>query len=98
MTPIDDGKLFDVREIPCASKHAHIFDRWSLLTVGDYFVLRNGHDPLPLKRHFELELGDDAFGWEYLVRKQEFVDIKITKLREARPSPSVGGFHCGDED
>lgn len=71
---------FDVREIPCRVKHAQILQRWADLAVGEYFVLINDHDPVPLYYQFEAQF-PDAFDWVYLRRGPEEYQVKITKRR-----------------
>ena len=39
----------DVRPIPCSIKHGLILKTWRELPVGDYFILLNDHDPVPLR-------------------------------------------------
>ena len=80
-TPIDASKMLDVRSIPCSSKHGLILQRWCDLPVNDFFVLVNGHDPVPLRYQFEAEY-PGAFRWEHLANAPENVQIKITKLRD----------------
>ena len=70
---------FDGRDIPCRTKHAQIFQRWTDLPVGAHFVLINDHDPVPLYYQFDA-LFRGAFGWEYLVDGPSEYHIKITRL------------------
>lgn len=74
----DPTKVFDVRPIPGRVKHALIFQRWLELAVGDYFVLLNDHDPVPLRYQFEGQFGG-AFAWEYLEKGPVEFRVKITK-------------------
>lgn len=69
----------DVRPIPCSTKHGKILQRWFSLPVGDYFILLNDHDPVPLRYQFEAEF-PGAFTWEHLERGPEDFRVKITKL------------------
>ena len=78
--PAEAGKVMDVRSIPCAVKHGLILKTWGELAAGDYFILLNDHDPLPLHRQFEAEF-PGAFTWEYLERGPSDFRIKITKFR-----------------
>lgn len=70
---------FDVRRIPCRSKHAQIFQRWADLPVGAHFILVNDHDPIPLYYQFKA-LFQDAFDWEYLVDGPVEFQVKIRRL------------------
>ena len=94
-SPSIDPARFDVREIPCRVKHAQIFQRWSDLAVGEYFVLVNDHDPVPLYYQFAAQF-PEAFEWEYLQRGPDEFQVKITKLaavHAAAPAPAARS--CG---
>lgn len=95
---LSDSSVFDVREIPCRVKHGQIFQRWLDLPVGEFFVLVNDHDPVPLYYQFAAQF-PGAFTWEYLARGSDEVRVKITKLSavsapEAIPAPPAAGG-CG---
>lgn len=89
--PIDPAKIFDGRNVPCTVKHGRIIQRWLDLAVGDYFVLRNDHDPERMRQKFETEW-PGTFSWEHLQRGPEDFQVKITK-REAvtRVAEPAGG-------
>lgn len=88
---IPPEKIFDVREIPGAVKHKQIFERWLGLAVGDYFVLKNDHDPVPLRYQFQAEFAG-AFNWEYLTKGPQIFEVKISKLRAvSAPAPASCG-------
>ncbi len=70
----------DVRPIPCSIKHGLILKTWRALPVGDYFVLLNDHDPVPLRYQFEAEF-PGAFKWEYMGRGPDDFRVKLTKLQ-----------------
>jgi uncharacterized protein (DUF2249 family) len=78
---IDNSKVMDVRPIPCSIKHGLILKTVFELPVGDYFILLNDHDPIPLRYQFQAEFGD-AVRWEYLERGPEDFRVKITKEQE----------------
>ena len=88
MTPIPNivgpDKVMDVRPIPCSIKHGLILQTWFNLPVGDYFILLNDHDPVPLRYQFQAEFGQ-AFNWEYVERGPEDFRVKITKLAAVAP-------------
>ena len=92
-TLIDNDKVMDVRPIPCSIKHGLILKTWRELPVGDFFILLNDHDPVPLRYQFLAEFGG-AFTWDYLERGPEDFRVKITKLQElpeASHNPSPRG-------
>ena len=78
---IGNDKVMDVRPIPCSIKHGLILKTWRELRVGDYFILLNDHDPVPLRYQFQAEFGG-AFTWDYLQRGPEDFRVKITKVQE----------------
>ena len=78
-TPVDPA-LLDVRESPCSHKHAQIFGRWDELPVGGHFILVNHHDPVPLRSKFSACF-PGAFTWEYLLRAENEVRIRISRLK-----------------
>lgn len=84
-------RLLDVRSIPCSIKHGLILQTFKDLAVGEYFVLVNGHDPVPLFYQFSAEW-PGTFTWEHLVRLPEEVHVKITKVKalvESGPAPTA---------
>lgn len=91
-TTIPEEKIFDVRTI-FSERHQRIFDRFQELSEGDYFVLRNGHDPIPLRRQFE-QLLPGCFTWDYLDPGVDFVQVKITKLRSGETDAAVNDCRC----
>ena len=79
-SPVGADKVMDVRPIPCSIKHGLILKTWRELPVGDYFILLNDHDPVPLRYQFNAEF-PGACGWEYVERGPEDFRVKITKLK-----------------
>ena len=78
--------VLDVRPLPGRTKHAQIFQRWSDLPVGGFFVLVNDHDPVPLRYQFEAQF-KGAFAWQYLLQGPDEFRVLITKLK-AVPAPA----------
>ena len=70
----------DVTVIPPRDKHPTIFQTYDALSVGESFVLRNDHDPAPLRYQFTYER-PDAFGWEYLEQGPEVWRVRISRTR-----------------
>lgn len=79
-TLIGQDKVLDVRPIPCSIKHGLIIRTWLALTPGDYFILLNDHDPVPLYYQFAAQW-PGAFTWEHLVKGPDEFRVKITKLK-----------------
>jgi uncharacterized protein (DUF2249 family) len=90
---IGPDKVMDVRPIPCSVKHGLIIKNWLDLAVGDYFVLLNDHDPVPLYYQFAAQW-PGAFTWEHLVKGPEF-RVKITKLKATAQPGGEASECCG---
>ena len=91
---IGPDKIMDVRPIPCSVKHGLIIKNWLELAVGDYFILLNDHDPVPLYYQFSAEW-PGAFTWEHLVKGPDEFRVKITKLVPVgEPAQAIAGS-CG---
>ena len=86
--------MLDVRETPCSIKHGLILQTFINLPVGDHFILRNGHDPVPLKYQFEAEF-PGRFTWEHVHRRPEDVAVKITKTQSLAETPAEVPHCCG---
>ena len=72
-----DATLLDPRV-----KHATIFARFDALEPGEFLILQNDHDPIPLR--FQLEnIRGDIFTWEYLEQGPDLFRIKISKNKIA---------------
>jgi uncharacterized protein (DUF2249 family) len=74
-----------------------ILKTWRELAVGDYFILLNDHDPVPLRYQFDAEF-PGSFTWEHLERGPEDFRVKITKIQPlpfpAVPSATPGSYGC----
>jgi len=79
-TQLGPDRVLDVREVPCSTKHGLILQTFLDLREGEHFILRNGHDPVPLRYQFDAEF-PGAFTWEHLHRLPEDVAVKITKTK-----------------
>jgi uncharacterized protein (DUF2249 family) len=84
----DSDKVMDVRPIPCSIKHGLIIKQWLELPVGEYFILLNDHDPVPLYYQFAAQW-PDAFIWQHLVKGPDEFRVKITKLKSTAPIDEV---------
>jgi len=90
---IGPGLVMDVREIPCSIKHGLILHTCVELPVGDYFILRNGRDPVHLRE--EIAAGwPGALAWEYLVQRPDEVRVKITKLKAVSAGADRSSDHA----
>ncbi|MDX2111794.1 MAG: DUF2249 domain-containing protein [Verrucomicrobiota bacterium] len=78
---IPEDKIFRGTQIPCSIKHGLILGRARALKKGDFFVLENDHDPIPLGYQFKAE-NPGEFSWEYLERGPENYQVKITRIED----------------
>ncbi len=91
---IGPDRVMDVRPIPCSVKHGLIIRTWLELAVGEYFILLNDHDPVPLFYQFSAQW-PEAFTWEHLVNGPDEVRVKITKLKPAGTPAQITPGRCG---
>ena len=87
-------RMLDVRETPCSVKHGLILQTFVGLPVGEHFILRNGHDPVPLRYQFEAEF-PGCFAWDYVHRRPEDVAVKITKTQAFAAKTTETPHCCG---
>ena len=88
-------RMLDVRDTPCSNKHGLIIQTFVDLKVGEQLVLRNGHDPVPLRYQFEAEF-PDSFTWEHVHNLPEDVAVRITKLNAMAGATNVVANSCGN--
>jgi len=77
---IGPDKVLDVRTIPCSIKHGLVLRTWDALPAGDYFILHNDHDPVPLRYQIDAEY-PGTLQWDYVERAPESCQVKLTKLK-----------------
>jgi uncharacterized protein (DUF2249 family) len=70
------------------------YKTWRELPVGDYFILLNDHDPVPLRYQFEAEF-PGACSWEYVERGPEDFRVKITKVQPLPDAENANPSACG---
>ena len=91
---IGPDRVMDVRPIPCSIKHGLIIQTWIDLPVGEYFILLNDHDPVPLYYQFSAHW-PGTFTWQHLVKEPQEVRVKITKLKALAPALGSVPECCG---
>ena len=82
----------DVRTIPPYERHATIFGQFDDLEVGQALVIVNDHDPVPLRRQFDLR-SPGQFQWSYLQAGPQLWRVQIDKV--AGQADSGGGCCSG---
>lgn len=79
-TYIGADRVLDVREIPCSTKHPLLVRTFMELPAGEYFIIRNGHEPAQLRDQFAAQW-PGTFTWESLPAAPGEFCIKVTKLK-----------------
>lgn len=78
--------VIDVRPIPKPQRHPLIFDALEPLTVGQSVVIKNDHNPIPLRGQVEAIYGGQ-FEWRYLEEGPE-----VFRLQFTRRAPAPAGW------
>lgn len=68
--------LLDVRTMVPRERHPAIFSAFERLGSGEHIVLTADHDPVPLRRQFDMKHAQQ-FSWEYLERGPSAWRIRI---------------------
>jgi uncharacterized protein (DUF2249 family) len=89
----EPDKVLDVREVPCATKHPLLVGTFIQLPVGDYFIIRNGHEPVRLHEQFAAQW-PGAFAWEKLPANPGEFRVKVTKLKPLAVSAAPIATRC----
>lgn len=76
--------VIDVRSIPKPQRHPIIFDAMEPLQIGESIVVKNDHNPLPLRGQVEAIYGEQ-FSWNYLEEGPEVFRLQFTRRA---PSPA----------
>lgn len=69
----------DIIPIEPKFKHSTIMKTFDELKEGDAFILKNDHDPVPLKYQFEAEKKGE-YSWEYIEEGPEIWKVKIGRM------------------
>ena len=78
---MSDTQELDVTQIEPRKKHPTIFETFDALEAGESFVLRNDHDPVPLRYQFQAER-PEQFEWQYLEQGPELWRVRLTRTTE----------------
>ncbi len=88
-------ETLDVTKIEPRLKHSTICDKFDALISGDWFIIKNDHDPIPLYYQMLAERGN-VFDWEYLSKGPEIYEVKITKLKKEETPTTIGTLVAKD--
>ena len=69
----------DVRPIPKPQRHPLIFAEMEKLNVGESVVVKNDHNPIPLRGQVE-ELFAGEFEWSYLEEGPDVFRLCFTRI------------------
>ena len=75
--------VIDVRSIPKPQRHPLIFEAMDTLEVGQSVIVKNDHNPIPLRGQVEAIYGAQ-FDWHYLEEGPELFRLQFTR-REPAP-------------
>jgi len=81
----------DVRPIPKPQRHPQIFGVLDTLAVGESLIIKNDHNPIPLRKQVEGLYGTE-FEWNYLEEGPEVFRLCFTRKEAAK-----GTFRPGQE-
>lgn len=89
-----EAAVIDVRAIPKPQRHPIIFDAMEPLAVGESIMVKNDHNPLPLRGQVETIYGEQ-FSWNYLEEGPEVFRLQFTRRSSApagwqRPASKKG--------
>ena len=84
----DDVNILDATLLNPGVKHATIFARFDDLQPGEFLILHNDHDPIPLRFQLENTRGN-IFTWEYLEQGPDLFRIKISKNKVATSGEKI---------
>ena len=73
----------DVRPIPKPQRHPLIFAEMEKLNVGESVVVKNDHNPIPLRGQVK-ELFAGEFEWSYLEEGSDVFRLCFTRIAPAR--------------
>ncbi len=75
---IAQEKLLDARDIPCEARQSQVFSRARGLVPGDYFVLVNTINPVPMRYLLE-DAHPGCFTWDYLQNGPDLYAVRISR-------------------
>ncbi|MFT3870498.1 MAG: DUF2249 domain-containing protein [Nibricoccus sp.] len=82
LSTIPAEKIYDARTLSCEVKQPQVFARARNLAPGDYFVLINGHNPLPL-RYLLDSAHPGQFSWENIQQDPNAFAVRVSRLKPA---------------
>ena len=74
----ENSRELDVRPIPGPQRHPQIFGELDTLAVGESLVIKNDHNPVPLRNQVEGLYGS-KFEWKYLEEGPEIYRLCFTR-------------------
>ena len=90
---LNSNQEMDVREVACSIKHGLILETWQALQPGEFFVVRNRHEPVRIRQQIEAAF-PGALQWEVLSEALGDVAVKLTKLKQTSGMVSFGTVTC----
>lgn len=93
-TPENSTEL-DVRVIPGPQRHPHIFGELQGLAIGQSLIIKNDHDPVPLRHQVDGYFAGE-FDWKYLEEGPQVFRLCFT--RKAAPQGAAPVIQTAPEN
>lgn len=81
----ENARELDVRPIPKPQRHPQIFGVLDTLFVGESLIIKNDHNPIPLRNQVEGLYGTE-FEWKYLEEGPEIFRLCFTRNEAPKSS------------
>lgn len=75
---MDTSIFIDVTHLHPEEKHSAVFDALDKIADGEFVIIQNDHDPIPLYYQL-LNLKGNGFSWSYLMNGPEIWKVEIKK-------------------
>lgn len=79
----ENSHELDVRSIPGPQRHPQIFGELEKLAVGESLIIKNDHNPVPLRGQVEGLYGAQ-FEWKYLEEGPQVFRLCFTRKEAAK--------------
>lgn len=79
---VSEAVVIDVRAIPKPQRHPLIFEAMEALAIGESLVVKNDHNPIPLRGQVEAIYGEQ-FAWNYLEEGPDVFRLQFTRRAKA---------------
>ncbi|MEO6908332.1 MAG: DUF2249 domain-containing protein [Abditibacteriaceae bacterium] len=84
----ENSTELDVRVIPGPQRHPHIFGELQRLAIGESLIIKNDHDPVPLRHQVDGNFAGE-FDWKYLEEGPEVFRLCFTRTADPQGDAPV---------